>query len=56
MQEVLTAVTYLVAWLFCEKVVEIESGFAKLMISLTAAISVYVLIAVKEYMDKKRKQ
>jgi hypothetical protein len=53
MQEVLTAVTYLVVWLICEKVLDIESGLAKLLISLTAAISVYVMIAVKEYLDKK---
>lgn len=53
MQEVLTAVTYLVVWLICEKVLDIKSGLAKLLISLTAAIAVYVIIAVKDYMDKK---
>jgi hypothetical protein len=53
MQEVLTAVTYLVVWLICEKVIKIESGLAKLLISLTAAIGVYVIIAVKDYMEKK---
>jgi len=53
MQEVLTAVTYLVVWLICEKVLDMESGLAKLLISLTAAIAVYVIIAVKEHMEKK---
>lgn len=53
MQEVLTAVTYLVVWLICEKVLDIESGLAKLLISLTAAVAVYVIIAVKEHMEKK---
>lgn len=53
MQEVLTALTYLVVWLICEKVLGIESGLAKLLISLTAAIAVYVIIAVREYLEKK---
>lgn len=53
MQEVLTAVTYLVVWLICEKVLSIESGLAKLLISLTAAIAVYVVLAVKDHMEKK---
>jgi len=55
MQEILTAVTYLVAWLACEKVFKIESGLIKLIISLGAAVGVYALIAVKEHRDKKRK-
>ncbi len=55
MQEILTAVTYLVAWLACEKVLNIESGLIKLIISLGAAVGVYVLIAVKEHRDKKQK-
>jgi hypothetical protein len=55
MQEILTAVTYLVAWLACEKVFHIESGLYKLLISLGAAVGVYVLIAVKEHREKKRK-
>jgi len=55
MQEILTAVTYLVAWLACEKVFHIESGLTKLIISLGAAVGVYVLIAVKESRNKTRK-
>ena len=38
MQEILTAVTYLVVWLICARVIEIESGLTKLLISLGAAI------------------
>jgi Na+-translocating ferredoxin:NAD+ oxidoreductase RnfE subunit len=56
MQEILTAVTYLVAWLACEKVFHIESGLIKLILSLGAAVGVYVLIAVKESREKKRKK
>lgn len=53
MQEILTAVTYLVVWLGCEKVFHIESGLTKLLISVGAAVGVYVLMAV---MDRKRKK
>jgi hypothetical protein len=47
MQELLTAVTYPVVWLICSNLLKIESGLAKLLISLTAAILVYVLIGIK---------
>ncbi|KQC10899.1 MAG: hypothetical protein APR62_11030 [Smithella sp. SDB] len=47
MQELLTAVTYPIVWLICSHILKIESGFAKLLISLTAAILVYVLIGIK---------
>ena len=46
MQEILTAVTYPIVWLICSYVLKIESGLAKLLISLTAAILVYVLIGI----------
>lgn len=55
MQEILTAVTYLVVWLICARVLEIESGLTKLLISLGAAVGVYVVIGIKEYKDKKTK-
>jgi hypothetical protein len=54
-QEILTAVTYLVVWLICQRIIGIESGLTTLLISLTAAVSVYVIIAVKDYRDKKSK-
>jgi len=47
MQEILTAVTYPIVWLICSYVLKIESGLAKLLISLTAAILVYVLIGIR---------
>lgn len=47
MQEILTAVTYPIVWLICAYLLKIESGLAKLLISLTAAILVYVLIGIK---------
>ncbi len=47
MQELLTAITYPIIWLVCSYVLRIESGLAKLLISLTAAILVYVLIGIK---------
>ena len=47
MQEILTAVTYPIVWLVCSYVLKIESGLIKLLISLTAAILVYVLIGIK---------
>ncbi|MCX7816960.1 MAG: hypothetical protein N2317_05585 [Syntrophales bacterium] len=53
MQEILTAVTYLVVWLVCQKVIGIESGLTKLMISLTAAVGVYVFIAWITYRRNK---
>lgn len=56
MQEILTAVTYLVVWLICQRVIGIESGLVNLIISLGAAVGVYVLMAVKEHKDKKKKE
>ena len=47
MQEILTAVTYPIVWLICGYLLKIESGLAKLLISLTAAILVYVIIGIK---------
>ncbi len=47
MQELLTAIIYPVVWLICSYILKIESGLAKLLISLTAAILVYVLVGMK---------
>jgi hypothetical protein len=46
MQEFLTAITYPIVWLICSYFLGIESGLGKLLISLTAAILVYVLIGM----------
>ncbi len=54
MQEILTAVTYILVWLILEKVFQVESGLAKLLISLGCAVGVYVAIAIKEYLEKKK--
>jgi hypothetical protein len=54
MQEILTGVTYLVVWLICERVLQIESGLTKLLISLGCAVGVYVAIAIKDYREKKK--
>ncbi|PKN52551.1 MAG: hypothetical protein CVU55_04730 [Deltaproteobacteria bacterium HGW-Deltaproteobacteria-13] len=48
MQEILTAVTYPIVWLICSYLLNIESGLAKLLISLTAAILVYILIGIRQ--------
>jgi hypothetical protein len=53
MQEILTGVTYLVVWLICERIFQIESGLTKLLISLGCAVGVYVVIALKDYREKK---
>jgi hypothetical protein len=55
MQEILTAVTYLVVWLICQRVIGIESGLSTLLISLAAAFSVYISYAILNYQIKKRK-
>ena len=47
MQEILTVIAYPVVWIICAYLLKIESGLAKLLISLTAAILVYVLIGIK---------
>jgi hypothetical protein len=54
MQELLTAATYLIVWLVCWRVIGIESGLIKLIVSLGAAISVFVLLAIKDHQHKKK--
>ncbi len=54
MQEILTAVTYPIVWLICTYLLKMESGFLKLMISLTAAILVYVLIGIRQSNNEKK--
>jgi len=53
MHEILTVATYLVGWLICDWVIGIESGLIKLIISLSAAVGVYVVIAIKDYREQK---
>jgi len=54
MQELITAVTYLLVWLFCEKVLEIENGLLNLIISVGLAIGIYFTIAIYYRRKKKR--
>jgi len=56
MQELLTAVTYPIFWVICAYLLKIESGLAKLLISLTAAILVYVLIGIKRSQKENHKE
>lgn len=56
MQEILTVATYLVVWLVCDSVLKIESGLINLIISLGAAVFVYVFIGIKERKEKKRRE
>jgi len=56
MQELLTAVTYPIVWIICAYLLNIESGLAKLLISLTAAILVYVLIGIKRSQKDNHKE
>jgi len=56
MREILTVATYLVAWLVCKWVIGIQSGLVTLLVSLSAAIAIYVLIAIKESEDKKKNE
>ena len=56
MQEILTAVTYPIVWLICSYVLKIDNGLAKLLISLTAAILVYVLIGIRRASKENNKE
>jgi uncharacterized membrane protein YhdT len=56
MQEILTVVTYPIVWLICSYLLKIESGLAKLLISLTAAILVYVLIGIWQTKKENHKE
>jgi len=56
MQELLTAITYPIVWLICAYLLNIESGLAKLLISLTAAILVYVLIGIRNSQKEHDKE
>lgn len=48
MQEILSLATYLVVWLICDWVIGFESGLVSLLISLGAAIGVYILLGMKD--------
>jgi uncharacterized membrane protein YhdT len=56
MQEILTVIAYPIVWIICAYLLNIESGLAKLLISLTAAILVYVLIGIKLAQNENDKE
>lgn len=56
MQELFTVIAYPVVWLICSYLLKIESGLAKLLISLTAAILVYVLIGIWQAKKENQKE
>jgi len=55
MQEILTVATYLVVWFFCDLVLKIENGLINLLVSLGAALGVYIFVGVKEHQAKKKR-
>jgi uncharacterized membrane protein YhdT len=56
MQELLTVIAYPTVWLICSYLLNIESGLAKLLISLTAAILVYVLFGIMRTHKENNKE
>lgn len=56
MQEILTVITYPIVWLICSYLLKIESGLAKLLISLTAAILAYVLVGIWQTKKENHKE
>ncbi len=56
MQELLTIIAYPAVWLICSYLLKIESGLAKLLISLTAAILVYVLVGIMRTHKENHKE
>jgi hypothetical protein len=52
MREIGAIAAYLIAWLFCEVVIGIKSGFTTLIISLLFAFAIYALIAYAEHEER----
>lgn len=52
MREIGAIAGYLIAWLFCEVVIGIKSGFVTLVISLLFAFAIYALIAYAEHEER----
>ncbi len=55
-REILSLMTYLLAWLVCKQVIGIESGLLSLIISLGLAIVVFLLAAGYEVKKDKDEQ
>ena len=54
MQEILTVITYLVVWFICKEIFGIQSGLVTLIISLGAAVCIYILSAPRRRENKKK--
>lgn len=54
MREIAAIAAYLVAWLFCERVIGIQSGLVTLFVSLLFAFAIYALIAYAEHEEKDK--
>ncbi len=52
MREIGAIAAYLIAWLFCEMVIGIQSGLVTLLISLLFAFAIYILIAYAEHEER----
>ena len=48
MREVLSLATYLIVWFICDWVIEFKSGFISLIISLSAGVGVFILLAMRD--------
>jgi len=48
MREILSLATYLVFWFICDWIIGFESGLVSLVISLGAAIGVFVILAMRD--------
>jgi len=56
MREILSVVTYLFVWFVCQRVLDIQSGLNKLIISLGAAILVYIVVALRERSQNNKEE
>jgi hypothetical protein len=54
MRELAAIAAYLVAWLFCERIIGIHSGLVTLFISLLCAFAIYALIAYAEHEESDK--
>ncbi|MDT8272550.1 MAG: hypothetical protein RRA35_05095 [Desulfomonilia bacterium] len=54
MREIGAIAAYLVAWLFCQVVIGIQSGFITLFISLLFAFAIYALITYAEHEERDK--
>ncbi len=56
MREILSVATYLLVWFACQRVLCIQSGLTKLIISLSAAILVYVIVVLMDRVQNNKEE